>query len=141
MFVPLRWACFGVVFLSLIVGHDGRAASSVKSGVFSEAQAKRGQDVIQEECARCHSANLLGSGENNTPPLVGEVFLEKWYTKPLGELFDKMRMTMPVDDPGRLSKTQYATALAYILQMNKYPPGPKPLPTDMNALNDITIER
>lgn len=120
---------------------SGHAASSVKSGVFSEAQAKRGQGIIQEECARCHSANLLGSGENNTPPLVGDVFLEKWYTHTLGEIYDKMRTTMPVDDPGRLRKSDYAAALAFILQTNNFPAGPKPLPTDMNALNQITIER
>ena len=44
------------------------APRSVKSGVYSEAQAKRGEDLIYLECAKCHSATLLG-GENNTPAL------------------------------------------------------------------------
>lgn len=136
-----RWLCLCVVLVAFgSASQQGQAASSVKSGVFSEAQAKRGEGIILDECARCHSATLLG-GENNTPPLIGDEFLEKWSANPLGALYDKMRMTMPIDSPGRLSRSEYAAALAYILQMNKFSPGTKSLPTDMNALNEITIER
>lgn len=115
------------------------AARSVKSGVYSEAQAKRGEDLVYLECAKCHSATLLG-GENNTPPLVGKPFLERWTGKHLGELFTKMVTTMPSDDPGRLSKSEYADLLAYVLSVNKFPAGPTNLPNTPEALALITIE-
>lgn len=115
------------------------APRSVKSGVYSEAQAKRGEDLIYLECAKCHSATLLG-GENNTPALVGEFFTERWKGKPLAELFTKMVTTMPSDDPGRLSKSEFADLLAYILSVNKYPAGTTDLPTTPEALSLIVIE-
>jgi len=118
---------------------DG-ALRSVKSGVYSEAQAKRGEDLIYLECAKCHSATLLG-GENNSPPLVGKVFLDKWKGKPLAELFTKMVTTMPSDDPGRLSKSEFADLLAYILSVNKFPAGTTDLPNTPEGLATISIEQ
>lgn len=118
---------------------DGAEPRSVKSGVYSAAQAKRGEDLIYLECAKCHSATLLG-GENNSPPLVGAPFQDRWKGKTLGELFTKMVTTMPSDDPGRLSKREFADLLAYILLANKYPAGTTDLPATPEALALITIE-
>ncbi len=100
-----------VIALNAGAGWAQPAPRSVKDGVFSAAQAARGEEIILTECARCHSPSLLG-GENNTPPLVGEVFQKKWGGLSLDELFEKMVKTMPTDSPGRLSKTEYADALA-----------------------------
>ena len=118
---------------------DGAGNRSVKSGVYSAAQAKRGEDLIYIECAKCHSATLLG-GENNTPPLVGAPFQDRWKGKSLGELFTKMATTMPSDDPGRLSKREFADLLAYILLANKYPAGSEDLPATAEQLTQIVIE-
>ena len=131
-----------VVLAAAFVGTAGWAQSapkSVKGGVYSAAQAKRGEDVTLEECSRCHSASLLG-GENNTPPLTGEFFQDKWNGMTLRDLFQKMYTTMPSDSPGRLSKSDYADVLAYVLSVNKYPAGPTDLKPDLDALAQIKIE-
>lgn len=125
--------------VGVMMSVSAAAETSVKSGVYSAAQAERGLTVVLGECARCHSPTLLG-GENNTPPLVGEPFLSKWNGLTLGELFEKVYTTMPSDSPGRLSKSDYADALAYILATNKYPAGEKDLATSPDSLGQIKIE-
>lgn len=128
-----------VFFVFVVLGLNASAwAASVKDGIFTQTQADRGQPVILDWCAHCHSPTLLG-GENDTPPLVGNVFLDKWKGKTLGELFEKMRTTMPVDDPGKLSRTEYLFALAYILRANNFPVGAKPLPSDAKSLEQIEV--
>ena len=133
-------AFVSAVSLSTNATADGTEKTrSIKSGVYSPAQAKRGEDLVYLECAKCHSATLLG-GENNTPPLVGDLFLDRWKKKSLGELFTKIATTMPSDDPGRLSKKECADILAYILLANKYPAGEQDLPTTTELLGQIFIE-
>jgi mono/diheme cytochrome c family protein len=136
-----NWVFFCVVYAVLCASPaaGGQTVTTVKNGVFSEAQASRGKGVILNHCARCHSIHLLG-GENDAPALVGEVFLQKWNGNTLGALYEKMRATMPTDNPASLSKSQYADALAYILQANNFPAGQTPLPSEADALNQIAIE-
>jgi len=111
---------------------------SVKDGVFTQVQVDKGKGVILDWCAKCHSATLLG-GENDTPPLVGSKFLDNWKDKSLAEFLEKIRTTMPVDDPGKLSKGDYLASMAYILSANNFPAGPKPLPSDTKSLSLIKI--
>jgi hypothetical protein len=47
---------------------------------------------------------------------------------------------MPNDRPGRLSRGQYAEIVAYLLQLNRLPPGDKALPSNDDALKRIRIE-
>jgi mono/diheme cytochrome c family protein len=115
------------------------AQTSVKGGVYSDAQAKRGAEISGEECARCHSVSLLG-GENDTPPLVGEIFQNKWNGLTLADLYEKTRATMPADSPGRLSKSDYVDVLAFILSSNKYPAGAADLKPDPESLKQIKLE-
>src|SRR4051812_34168550 len=83
---------------------------SVWDGVYTTAQAQRGKALSGEECARCHSESL-GGGEA-APALAGDAFVERWQNA--GELFEKIRSTMPTDSPGRLGRQEYADILAYI---------------------------
>ena len=114
------------------------AASGVWSGVYTEAQAKRGELTAIKACASCHGADLTG-GEAG-PGLAGLEFLGNWNQQSLGDLFDRIHSTMPADSPGSLSLQDTADILARVLQLNKFPTGDKELPTDMNALNQIKIE-
>ena len=77
------------------------AGGTVSSGVYTDAQAKRGQTVYAEACSKCHLDDL--SGGKDSPPLVGDEFLKGWTGKTVGALFDEVRMTMPFDSPGRLT--------------------------------------
>jgi mono/diheme cytochrome c family protein len=114
------------------------AASGVWSGVYTDAQAKRGEATANKACSSCHGADLMG-GEAG-PALVGLEFLGNWNQQSLGDFFDRIHATMPADAPGSLSLQDTSDVVARVLQLNKFPAGQKELPTDMNALGQIKIE-
>ena len=111
---------------------------SVWDGVYTKAQASRGQARYRQECAKCHAENLMG-GEA-APALVGDDFLPKWTGKTAGDLFELIRETMPSEDPASLSRREYADILAYLLGSNGFPAGEKELTNELAALNEIRIE-
>jgi mono/diheme cytochrome c family protein len=122
----------------LIVWFIAAAQSTTIHGVYTKAQAVRGERVYGEACARCHAPNLMG-GEGS-PALAGEEFLSRWNGKSAGDLFERTRKTMPSDDPASLSRQQYADLIAYLLSANAYAPGEQELPRELPALNQIRIE-
>lgn len=104
------------------------SGKTVLDGVYTPAQAKRGQMVFQTRCASCHRADLGGfSG----PPLKGDLFMDRWREFNLNVLFDLIKNTMPADNPGMLRETEYLDVVAYILQVNEIPAGKKQLTADM----------
>ena len=114
------------------------ATSGVWSGVYTDAQAKRGEATANQRCSACHGTDLMG-GEAG-PALVGLEFLGNWNQQSLGDFFDRIHSTMPADAPGSLSLQDTADVIARVLQLNKFPAGQKELPTDMNALGQLKIE-
>jgi len=114
------------------------AARSVWDGVYTKDQARRGQAVYQQECAKCHGQNLAG-GEA-APPLTGAEFLKNWNGKTAGAFYERTRKTMPSDDPGNLSTRQYADVVAYVFGANEFPAGEQELGRDVAALDEIRIE-
>src|SRR5262245_51956641 len=95
-----------VALIGALLGSALRAQgpTSVTAGVYSADQAKRGQAVYSDSCAKCHLDDL--SGGATSPPLKGDDFLSGWKGKTLGALFDEVRMTMPFDSPGSLTPAQ-----------------------------------
>jgi mono/diheme cytochrome c family protein len=111
---------------------------SVWDGVFTQAQADRGEEQFAEECASCHSDDLGGNGF--APPLAGPEFREKWKKESVGRLFERLRTTMPDYNPGGLSLPAYVDITAFILSANKFPAGSTPLEDDIPTLNTIRFE-
>ena len=112
------------------------AAQETKSqwdGVYSAEQAKRGESLYQEKCASCHGPDLTG-GEM-APGLTGGDFTANWNDLSLGDLFERMRISMPQNNPGSLSRQQNADVLAFILQKGGYPAGKTDLPGQTEVLN------
>jgi hypothetical protein len=58
----------------------------------------------------------------------------------VASFFELLRTTMPNDDPGRLTADEYAAVIAYLLQLNGYPPGDRSLPAGGAALERIRFE-
>ena len=114
------------------------AAASVTAGVYTADQAKRGQTIYGDACAKCHLDDL--SGGATSPPLKGPDFISGWKGKSVGALFDEVRMTMPFDSPGSLTPAQYADVLAYIFSSNSFPAGQKELDKEVAPLQEIKIE-
>src|ERR1700761_5959977 len=119
-------ALAAVLMVSAAGGAVGaQQAATVTGGIYTEAQAARGHDQYTTNCAPCHGATLSGSGE--APALVGGEFLSDWIGLTVGDLFDRIRTSMPQDAPGKLSRDQYAAILSYVLKQNGYPAGAKDL--------------
>ena len=95
-------------------------APSLSDGVYSAAQAIRGQDIYKAQCAECHGNALEGTVGS---PLAGDSFLSTWSARPLSAFVDKIQKTMPFSTPGSLSRQQSADLTAYILQFGKFPAG------------------
>ena len=116
----------------------GQSSRSIWDGTFTVAQAARGESVAAKECVNCHGAALSGGEE--APALEGAGFLSNWNGLTAGDLFDRIRKTMPQDDPARLTRQQDADVLAYILSLNGFPAGKTELSTQSEVLKQIKIE-
>ena len=104
-------------------------------GVYSDEQAKRGEPLYAQHCSSCHGPDLAG-GEM-APGLVGGDFAANWNDLTLGQLFDRIRTSMPQNDPGSLSPQQNADILSFILLKGTAPAGTTELPTQSEVLNTI----
>jgi mono/diheme cytochrome c family protein len=113
------------------------AAKTTNDGVFTDAQVKKGSEIYQQQCASCHDAQLAGSG--TAPALAGTDFSANWKDETVGSLFERIRATMPADNPGSLSRSQVSELVAFILNFNKYPVGQTELGSDFEALKAIKI--
>ncbi len=113
------------------------ASATTNDGIGTDAQVKRGADTYSMQCASCHDPQLAGSG--TAPPLAGSDFQANWKDDNVGSLFERIRATMPADNPGSLKRDQVADLVTFILNFNKVPLADKELPTDFDALKAIKI--
>ena len=118
--------------------HAAAPAQAGAGGSYTDVQAMRGEQVYAEECAACHGADLSGVADL-FPALAGDLFVETWQERSIGELFEAVSVTMPALDPGSLTPEQNADVVAFMLSASMYPSGPADLATDLDALNAIPI--
>ena len=111
---------------------------SVWDGVYTTEQARRGEPLYHLKCAPCHGDKLTG-GES-APPLAGGQFLSNWNGLTLDVLFERIRLTMPSDNPAKVSRPAKADILAYLLRMNRFPAGKAELQYKSEMLKEILIE-
>ena len=111
---------------------------SVWDGVYTEEQANRGKQGYSEQCASCHGPELTG-GEM-APALSGGEFMAGWDGLTVGDLFERIRISMPQNSPGSLSGAQNADILAFVLASNKFPAGQAELGKDAMILKTIKFE-
>jgi S-disulfanyl-L-cysteine oxidoreductase SoxD len=111
---------------------------SVWDGVYSVEQAKRGETLYANNCASCHGS-ALGGGES-APALTGGEFFANWNGLTLGDLFDRIRVSMPADRPGKLSREQNADVLAFMLSVSQFPAGKTELEHQSEILKQIRFE-
>jgi mono/diheme cytochrome c family protein len=109
---------------------------SVWDRVYTLDQAKRGA-LKSGLCVQCHGDGFIGGP---APELAGAAFAASWTGRTVGDLFDLIRLTMPDDDPGSLSREVYADLVAYILAVNKFPAGQTEISTEIEPLKLIRID-
>lgn len=120
----------------LIVGLDARPATAA-SGVFTQDQAAKGQDLYAKHCASCHGDSLQGS---LAPPLSGPMFGQLWQAAfNVDDLYYVMRTSMPMPRAGSLSSAEYLQLLAFILSKNGFEAGTTALTADAGSLASIRL--
>jgi hypothetical protein len=82
---------------------------------------------------------MLTGGES-APPLAGGEFLSNWNGLTVGDLFERVRTTMPLNKPGKVSRETNADIIAYMLGFNKFPAGDTELAHNAEMLKQIRIE-
>lgn len=130
------------VLALLCIGYVVSAQAQGKStldGVYSEAQAKRGQEVFDTTCSRCHMSDLSGSAD--VPSLAGDKFLVFWTDTPVWMLVDRIQKNMPQDNPKTMTFEGSVDVVAYILSKNGYPAGAGELKPDRADLEGISIAK
>jgi len=131
-------AVASVFYSTLRAQSSDQSSHSVWDGVYNEDQSKRGKALYAKECANCHGEELSGGEE--APPLAGEAFLSNWNGLTVGDLFDRIRKSMPLIKPGSLSRQQNADVLAFMLAVNHFPPGKTELSQQTEVLKQIRID-
>ena len=116
-------------FVPAQAGASGAADGSVLDGVFTADQASRGEATFRRVCSACHDTGEFSGGR----------FRLTWVGRTTADLFDTISTLMPEGDPGSLSPAEYASVVAYLLQVNGYPAGEAPLPASLSALRGMEI--
>ena len=127
----------GFMVSGLYASVGAQATKSVKDGVYTAEQAKRGETLYKDNCAACHGEDLAGSGP--MPALAGNDFIANWKT--VGDLFEKTHTSMPASAPGSLSEQQTSDITAYMLAKSNFPAGQAELPSKQAELMSIKIEK
>lgn len=123
-------AAVGAVAVWGLAAQNG--ARTIRDGVFSAAQAARGERLFESICINCHEmAEFTGP----------DAYLEEVEGKPLWDTFEYVWSEMPEDDPSSLNPEDYAAVLAYIFSVYGMPSGDADLAVDRDSLRSITIVR
>jgi len=114
-----------------------QAAKTVWDGVYTTEQSTRGRALYGSKCLSCHGADL--SGGEMAPPLVGVGFQSSWNGLSVGDLSERIRVSMPLGQEGTLSRQQVSDVIAAILAAGEYPAGMTELTNQPDVLKTIQI--
>ena len=115
-----------------------RQTQSVSQGIYTNTQANRGQGLYRDVCESCHAPDLAGG--KVVPEMVGQTFLARWSGQTVGNLFDRVLVSMPEDDPSSVSRQAKADIIAFILRANGFPGGDAELTDRIEDLNRFEFE-
>ena len=105
------------------------AEASVGNQFFTTRQASRGNGLFRDNCLSCHTSSEF----------TGSSFERRWRGRAVGDIYEFVLYSMPDDNPGGLPAQTYADILAYVLELNDFPPGESELPTSIDALMQMTM--
>jgi mono/diheme cytochrome c family protein len=120
--------------LALLLAAASTAAAqgtdvTTKTGVYTAAQADRGEAVFRKSCLECHVPD----------DYRGEAFKSKFVGGTAFDMFEQIRTSMPQSDPGSLTRQQYADVVAFLFKLNNLPTGASELPTEADPLKAIKV--
>ena len=113
-----------------ILGQEAGAKTdkkSVQDGVYSAAQAERGEKVFEKACLECHPPEEFTGG-----------YMAGWAGRTAHDLVEAIRDTMPENNPGSLKRQEFIDIVAYLFKINALPPGENKM--DGKTVKQIQIE-
>jgi len=134
VFVIIGAVAMAVSYRTASLNASQDTSKTTWDGVYSAAQASKGEATYNDKCAKCHGPD--GSG-GDAPELVGGGFGSDWDGLTVAQLFDRTRTSMPQDNPGSLSRDDCATIIAYLLKLNNFPAGQADLSSAGEYLGQI----
>ncbi|MDB5071075.1 MAG: cytochrome c class [Candidatus Eremiobacteraeota bacterium] len=122
---PLVFLAACAAGLALVAG-IASTGSAAHPGLYTKAQAAAGAKTYTARCLRCHGAKLQGvtapALKGKDSPITG--------IRTVGDIYNYASTQMPLDKPGSLSPATYASLVAFLLQQNGHPAGPRALTPD-----------
>jgi S-disulfanyl-L-cysteine oxidoreductase SoxD len=137
VFMLVGAAAFVLAHASVGAIQQAEGGKTTWDGVYSQAQASKGEGLYNEKCAKCHGPD--GSG-GDAPSLVGSEFAADWDGLTIAQLFDRTRTSMPQDNPQSLTREEVASLLAFIFQKNGFPAGTNDLSDRSEMLGMIKYQ-
>jgi mono/diheme cytochrome c family protein len=128
-----RQAVMVVLLVSFSAGAVRAQEDGTKSalrGAYTATQADTGQELYRSNCTACHTTSILS----------GQTFQMNWGGRSAFDLVDRLKTTMPLDNPGKLRQEEYVAIVAYLLRINGYPAGDDALPADREHLKRVRID-
>ena len=101
-----------------------------KPVLIQTAQVQRGETVFNVTCLSCHARADFTKHE----------FTKSWHDRPLFELVEGLRASMPEDKPGSLTTQEYLDVVVYIFKMNGTPEGGDEIKPDDTSLKSIRLK-
>ena len=109
---------------------DEEPGSSLRiPAYYSADQADRGEGFFRETCLSCHASS----------DFHGSSFERQWRGRTVRDLYSNIAYSMPEDNPGGLPAQTYTDIVAYILELNGYPPGGTELTPSRNAMRVLPL--
>jgi mono/diheme cytochrome c family protein len=132
------------------------AATQPSDGYYTERQAKRGQGLFNRNCALCHLADStpmaeaiqagrgIKVGANRALLPLGGNYLKKTFEghpdyPSVYYLFNRIRESMPAWGANTVGIDDKVDIVAYLLQANGLPPGPRELKADVPAMKRMRL--
>jgi cytochrome c len=146
--IAIAIACSALAGVVSTAAGQPRATRTIWQGVYTEAQAARGEKAYKLACGYCHKDDLTGGffddGNGRAPALAGprafdSSFEKRWSGATVGEMVIDIGTAMPQQDPGSLTPETYVDIVTFLLSRNGVPSGSAELPAELEALQEIRI--
>jgi len=105
------------------------ADPTTADGIFTLAQADRGEDLFRSICSNCH----------DRADWTEEGFKGRWEGQSVYQFWYYINDRMPYDDPWSLTRQQVTDVVTYILTLNGLPAGDTELAVDDDSIDDYWL--
>ena len=122
-------ACGFALLLMSLLGQITTAQAPASPVTYTEEQATQGGQVFTRVCVECHARKDFSDA----------VFRVNWNGRPVFDLFERIRSTMPESGPGSLPRGDYLDVTAYIAKLNNIAAGTVALPDDEAGMKKQTL--